>query len=91
MLGPIEELDCFEEELLASLPIAQTLQARATKHCPARSKALAYTFDGRARAERKAAKVEVGHSELGNQFTQVPRKNAFRIVFGAVRPSENRP
>ena len=75
-LDPVEQLDRLEEEILAALPVPQSLEPRSAKDRPARLQPLADRLDRRPRAERKAAEVEIGEPEMGDQLAQVAREDS---------------
>ena len=60
----VEQLDRLEEEILASLPVAQALEPRSTQDRLARPQSLADAFDGRPRTKRESAEVEVVELEM---------------------------
>ncbi len=58
-LNLVEHGDRLDEESLAPLPVAKSIEPSTTKHGAPGSKPLAYAFDNRPRAKRKAAQIEV--------------------------------
>ena len=55
----VEQVDRFEKEGLAPLPIAKSFQPRAAENCPARPKPFADALDSRARTKGETAEVEL--------------------------------
>ena len=65
----VEEIDRFEKEGLAPLPVAQSLQPRTAEDRTARLEPVPHRFDGRPSAQGETAEVEFGQLEMPYQLT----------------------
>src|SRR5690348_2030207 len=81
----VKKPNALLKKSLPALPIAQPFKPRAAEHSAPRRQSFANSFDRRPGAEGKSAEVEFGEFEMPDELTQIPRKNAARIMLGFVR------